>query len=102
MFKGGGLGVTRTHDQRLKRPLLYRLSYQPILLENTKTRAIGRVLCLDQMSRQALFDILPFEVSFSCTALPSEGLHPLLNNPMKFLAAGASGTLNQRLLKMQP
>ena len=25
----GGLGGTRTHDQRLKRPLLYRLSYQP-------------------------------------------------------------------------
>jgi hypothetical protein len=26
----GGLGGTRTRDQRLKRPLLYRLSYQPI------------------------------------------------------------------------
>ena len=25
----GGLGGTRTLDQRLKRPLLYRLSYQP-------------------------------------------------------------------------
>src|SRR5258706_254774 len=25
----GGLGGTRTRDQRLKRPLLYRLSYQP-------------------------------------------------------------------------
>ena len=27
--KGGGLAGTRTQDQRLKRPLLYRLSYQP-------------------------------------------------------------------------
>ena len=26
----GGLAGTRTRDQRLKRPLLYRLSYQPI------------------------------------------------------------------------
>ena len=25
----GGLAGTRTQDQRLKRPLLYRLSYQP-------------------------------------------------------------------------
>ena len=29
----GGLGGTRTHDQRLKRPLLYRLSYQPTTAE---------------------------------------------------------------------
>ena len=28
-FWGGGLAGTRTPDQRLKRPLLYRLSYQP-------------------------------------------------------------------------
>ena len=28
-FQGGGLAGTRTQDQRLKRPLLYRLSYQP-------------------------------------------------------------------------
>ena len=28
-FKSGGLAGTRTQDQRLKRPLLYRLSYQP-------------------------------------------------------------------------
>ena len=26
----GGPGGTRTHDHRLKRPLLYRLSYQPM------------------------------------------------------------------------
>lgn len=29
-LKNGGLAGTRTQDQRLKRPLLYRLSYQPI------------------------------------------------------------------------
>src|SRR6266704_3774354 len=29
MESGGGLAGTRTQDQRLKRPLLYRLSYQP-------------------------------------------------------------------------
>jgi hypothetical protein len=29
VFTLGGLGGTRTHDQRLKRPLLYRLSYKP-------------------------------------------------------------------------
>ena len=28
-FSSGGLAGTRTRDQRLKRPLLYRLSYQP-------------------------------------------------------------------------
>ena len=28
-FYDGGLAGTRTRDQRLKRPLLYRLSYQP-------------------------------------------------------------------------
>src|SRR6476619_890098 len=28
-FRCGGLAGTRTQDQRLKRPLLYRLSYQP-------------------------------------------------------------------------
>ena len=28
-FRYGGLAGTRTRDQRLKRPLLYRLSYQP-------------------------------------------------------------------------
>ena len=27
--EGGGLAGTRTRDPRLKRPLLYRLSYQP-------------------------------------------------------------------------
>jgi hypothetical protein len=27
--ESGGLAGTRTQDQRLKRPLLYRLSYQP-------------------------------------------------------------------------
>ena len=29
MQKAGGLGGARTHDKWLKRPLLYRLSYQP-------------------------------------------------------------------------
>ena len=31
-WKSGGLGGTRTHDQCLKRALLYQLSYQPICL----------------------------------------------------------------------
>ncbi len=26
----GGLGGNRTHDQRIKSPMLYRLSYQPV------------------------------------------------------------------------
>ena len=26
----GGMGGDRTHDKRLKRPLLYRLSYHPV------------------------------------------------------------------------
>src|ERR1019366_8159328 len=32
--RAGGLGGTRTHDQRLKRPLLYRLSYGPVTSTN--------------------------------------------------------------------
>src|SRR5438270_522826 len=35
MRKSGGLAGTRTQDQRLKRPLLYRLSYQPIKFCNS-------------------------------------------------------------------
>jgi hypothetical protein len=34
-----GLGGTRTHDQRLKRPLLYRLSYEPVTSTNETLEA---------------------------------------------------------------
>ena len=34
-----GLGGTRTHDQRLKRPLLYRLSYEPVTSTNEAPEA---------------------------------------------------------------
>ena len=38
--KSGGLGGTRTLDQRLKRPLLYRLSYQPTKIRNSRSNSI--------------------------------------------------------------
>src|SRR5437016_5740918 len=44
--KAGGLAGTRTRDQRLKRPLLYRLSYQP---------AERRRKLIDALSRRKSF-----------------------------------------------
>src|SRR5256885_14467386 len=38
MFQSGGLAGTRTQDQRLKRPLLYRLSYQPNPAKESRSR----------------------------------------------------------------
>ena len=44
---GGGLAGTRTQDQRLKRPLLYRLSYQPVnhagSIQSTEIEPEGKV-----------------------------------------------------------
>jgi hypothetical protein len=39
--EAGGLGGTRTRDQRLKRPLLYRLSYQPTTAKEKPTCGPG-------------------------------------------------------------
>ena len=43
----GGVGGTRTHDQRIKSPLLYRLSYHPSS-SNPKLYTFGLldILCL--------------------------------------------------------
>src|SRR5262252_9195989 len=50
--QSGGLAGTRTQDQRLKRPLLYRLSYQPTL-------------------NLATVDLSPNEISRRATSEPS-------------------------------
>ena len=42
-LRSGGLAGTRTRDQRLKRPLLYRLSYQPGTARGTALH--GRYPC---------------------------------------------------------
>ena len=35
-LNSGGVGGTRTHDQRIKSPLLYRLSYHPKLHKRSR------------------------------------------------------------------
>ena len=50
----GGLGGTRTRDQRLKRPLLYRLSYQPVV-EDLAANPKGRRKLTDDLWRRKGF-----------------------------------------------
>ncbi len=41
MREGGGVGGTRTLDQRIKSPLLYRLSYRPDASEAHDSMQLG-------------------------------------------------------------
>jgi hypothetical protein len=47
----GGSGGTRTHDPRFRRPMLYPLSYAPVLFECRRAGSVGPALDSDRSSR---------------------------------------------------
>jgi hypothetical protein len=63
-----GLGGTRTRDQRLKRPLLYRLSYQP----NDGLFLISLLTLAQPNARRKLYDEKAWRKIF-CRVLDARG-----------------------------
>lgn len=65
--KNGGLTGARTLDKRLKRPLLYQLSYQPTRRE-ANTKLFGQIsaslycLHLGQISGKTQFFLFPLRL----------------------------------------
>ena len=56
ILNAGGLGGIRTRDQRIKSPLLYRLSYQPVKEYNYGLfRLLCQYYCVKYFSEPVIF-----------------------------------------------